>query len=374
MKAEILKENFKNGLNTTERIAGKSLSLPVLDSVLMEAEDNFLSFCSTDLETAVKLWVLTRIIKKGRVAIPVKFLSSFVSLLPNEKIILEEKKQGLYIECKNLKNQIQGFNPEEFPLIPKFDNLEYLEVDNRKFCQGLSQVVEVASLSQTRPEISGIYFVFSKNSLKIASTDSFRLAEKTIALFSPVKKEFSFILPQKPAKEIINILGEKDGLLKIYFSSHQAMFEFPMKGADHPQVQIISRLIEGEYPNYEEIIPKKFKTHIILKKDEFLNHIKTASLFSSKINEIKFTIKAQSNEIEIFSQNPEIGQSQSVVSGKTEGESMEISFNHKFLIDGLANIKSSEVIFDINKEDGPCILKPVGDASYIYVVMPIKAT
>jgi len=374
MKIEIIKENFKNGLNIIEKIVGRNLSLPILDNVLMEAEDNFLSLISTDLETAIKLWILTKIVKKGKVAVPAKFLSSFISLLPNEKIILEEKKQSLYIECKNLKNQIQGDNPEEFPIIPEFNNLEYLEVDNKKFCQGLSQVVDVASISQTRPEISGIYFIFSKNSIKIVSTDSFRLAEKNITLESPVKKEYSFILPQKPAREIINILGEKEGALKIYFSPHQTMFEFPMKEVVHPQVQITSRLIDGEYPNYEEIIPKKFKTHAILKRDDFLNQIKTASLFSGKTNEIKITVNSSNKEVEIFSQNPEIGQSQSVVTGKIEGDSIEVSFNHKFLIDGLLNIKSSEVVFDISKEEGPCVLKPVGDASYIYVVMPIKST
>ena len=134
MKAEILKENFKNGLNIAERVVGKNLSLPILDNVLISAEDNFLSLSSTDLETAIKLWILTKIIKKGKVVVPVKFLSSFVSLLPNEKITLEEKNQGLYVECKSFKNQIRGFNPEEFPLIPEFDNLEYLEIDNKKLC------------------------------------------------------------------------------------------------------------------------------------------------------------------------------------------------------------------------------------------------
>lgn len=208
----------------------------------------------------------------------------------------------------------------------------------------------------------------------MVSTDSFRLAEKSIILESPIKKECSFILPQKPAREIINILGEKEGILKIYFSPHQTLFEFPMKEVVHPQVQITSRLIDGEYPNYEEIIPKKFKTHVILKRDDFLNQIKTASLFSGKTNEVKITINSQNKEIEIFSQNPEIGQSQSVIQGKIEGDSIEVSFNHKFLIDGLLNIKSSEIIFGISKEEGPCVLKPVGDTSYIYVVMPIKST
>ena len=373
MKVEILKENFKNGLQITERAAGKNLSLPILDKVLISAEENFLSLSSTDLETAVKIWILTKIIKKGKVVVPVKFLSSFVSLLPNEKITLEEKNQGLYVECKSFKNQIRGFNPEEFPLIPEFDNLEYLEIDNKKLCEGLSQIVDIASPSQSRPEISGIYFSFSKNSIKIVATDSFRLAEKNISLEKPVKKDVSFILPQKPAREIINILDEKEGKLKIYFLPNQTMFEFGMQEAPHPQVQIISRLIEGEYPNYEEIIPKKFKTHIIFKRDEFLSQVKAASLFSGKINEIKIKADIQNKEVQISAQDPDIGQSQSSISAKIEGDPMEASFNHKFLADGLLNIKSSEIIFDLSKEEGPCVLKPVGDTSYIYVVMPIKS-
>jgi DNA polymerase-3 subunit beta len=373
MKVEILKENLKNGLSVVEKIVGKNLSLPILDNVLISTEDNFLSLSSTDLETAIKLWILTKIIKKGKTTVPAKFLSSFISLLPNDKVILEEKNQKLYIECKSFRNQIQGFNPEEFPLIPEFKNSEYIEVDNKIFCQGLAQIVDIASPSQSRPEISGIYFIFLKNTIKIVATDSFRLAEKNIVTEEAVKKDVSFILPQKPAREIINTLGEKDGKIRIYFSPNQTMFEFPMKDVAHPQVQIISRLVEGEYPNYEEIIPKKFKTQVIVKRDEFLNQIKTASLFSGKINEVKIKIDPQNKNIEIFAQDPDIGESRSDITAKIEGEAIEASFNHKFLTDGLLNIRSSEVIFDLSKEDGPCILKPVGDASYIYVVMPIKS-
>jgi DNA polymerase-3 subunit beta len=372
MKVEILKDNFKNGLNIVEKIVGKNLSLPILDNVLINTEDNFLSLNSTDLETAIKLWILAKIIKPGKVVVPAKFLSSFVALLPNEKIILEEKKQGLYLECKSFKNQIQGFNPEEFPLIPEFKNAECLEVENKRLCQGLSQIVDIVSPSQSRPEISGIYFIFSKNLVKIVATDSFRLAEKTITLETPVKKDFTFILPQKPAREIINILDQKEGNIKIYVLPNQTMFEFPMKEANHPEAQIISRLIDGEYPNYEEIIPNKFKTHIILKRDEFLNQIKAASLFAGKTNEVKIKTSNSNKEVQVLAQNPDIGESQSSVLAKIEGEPIEVSFNYKFLTDGLLNIKSSEVSFDISKEDGPCVLKPVGDASYIYVVMPIK--
>ncbi len=373
MKLEILKENLKNGLSVVERIVGKNLSLPILNNVLIDTEDSFINLVSTDLETSIKIWTLTKILNKGKVVVPAKFLSSFISSLPNEKIVMEAKEQNLYIECQNLKTQIQGFNPEEFPIIPKFDNTEFLEIDNKKLCLGLKQVIDVASPSQTRPEISGIYFSFSKNNVKMVATDSFRLAEKSVYLETPFKKEYSFILPQKPAREIMNILEDKEGVVKLYFSNNQVLFELPMAQVDHPQVQVTSRLIDGEYPNYQDIIPQKFKTIITLKRDEFLNQIKTASLFSGKVNEVKLLIHSDKKEVQVFAKSQDIGENTSSLSVDIEGESVEISFNYKFLIDGLQNIKSSEVTFNVSKEDGPCLLKPVGDESYVYMVMPIKS-
>lgn len=373
MKIEILKENLKSGLNIVERIIGKNTSLPILDNVLIVADDSFLNLVSTDLETAIRVWILTKIIKKGKAVVPAKFISSFTASLPNDKINIELKGQHLYVECKNIKTQIQGYNPDDFPIIPEFKNEDYLEVDNQKLCYGLSQVVDVVSLSQTRPEISGIYFSFSKNNAKIVATDSFRLAEKNITLGGVVKKDYSFIIPVKPAREIMNILENKEGVVKIYFNSNQVLFELGMKDSSHPQVQITSRLIEGEYPNYQDIIPNNFKTNIILKRDEFLNQVKTASLFSGKINDIKISVNVEKKEVGIFSKNPDIGEHKSSLDAKIEGGSIEVSFNYKFLIDGILNIKSSEMVFDISKEEGPCILRPVGDASYLYVLMPIKS-
>lgn len=375
MKLEILKENFKTSLSIVERVAGRNLSLPILNNILLKAEDNFLNLNSTDLETAIRLWILTKIIKKGEVVVPAKLLSNFVSSLPEEKISLEVQGKNLQIESKNFKTKIQGYSPEEFPIIPEFKNHpEYLEVKNKDFCQGLSQVVDMASSSQNRPEISGVYLSFSKNSIRMAATDSFRLAEKIIPLENSIEKDYAIIIPQKPAKEIINILEEKEGLLKVYFSTSQALFEFPIKESPNPEVQIISRLIEGEYPNYQDIIPKKFKTQTILEKEEFLNQIKIASLFSGKVNEVKVKVNNSKKEVEISSKNPDVGETNSTIKAKIEGDSVEASFNYKFLMEGLLKIKSFEVSFNLNNKEGPCVLKPVGDASYTYVVMPIKST
>ena len=373
MKIEILKENLKSGLDVVERVVGRNLSLPILNNILISTEDNFLSLVSTNLETTIKFWVLTKIIKSGKVIIPVKVFSNFISSLPNEKITMEARGYNLHVECKNFKTQIQGYNPDEFPIIPEFKSLGQTEVENQKFCQGLSQVIDIPAESQARPEISGVYFNFLKSNVKIVATDSFRLAEKNISTNGSIAKETFFIMPQKPARDVANVLENREGQTAIHFSNNQVMFSLPIKETKHPQVQIISRLIEGEYPNYQEIIPSKFKTSAILKKDDFLSQIKTASLFSGRVNEVKVLINPDKKELEIFSKSPEIGESKSSIEAKIKGELVEVSFNYKFLIDGIQNIKSSEVIFEVSKEDGPCVLRPVGDATYIYVVMPIKA-
>lgn len=383
MKLFILKEKLKTGFNIVERIVSKSLTLPILNNVLLSAKKNLLNLTTTDLEIGINYWTLAQIEKEGEIAIPIKLLSNFFSFLPEKKITLEVKNQTLYIECENYKTQIKGFSPEEFPIIPEISKTEkYLEIDIFSFCQGLAQVVESAALTPTRPEISGIYLSFQKNQIQMAATDSFRLAEKKLfyetETLPPSLKECSLILPQKTARELLFILSEKNPnirtpeKIKIYFSPNQIMFELPMIEIPHPQLQIISRLIEGEYPNYQEIIPKKYQTQIILEKNEFLNQLKAASLFSGKINEIKFKIDPKKEGIEILAQNPDLGQSQSFLPGTIKGEKVEISFNWRFLIDGILNIKSPEVIFELNGEGDPAVLKPVGDPSYIYVLMPIK--
>lgn len=374
MKIEVLKDAFQKGLIVTEKIIGRNLTLPILENILIKTEKNFLNLTSTNLETAIQWWVLAKIQKEGKTTIPARFLSSFISLLPEEKINIESRDGKLLINCGEYETQIQSNDPEEFPLIPEIKNDDFIEVENKSFCDGLAQLVEIVAPSQTRPEISGIYFSFSKDNFQLVATDSFRLAEKTIPLKQRGKRDYSFILPQKPARELISILSDKKGKTKIYLSPNQVLFEYPMEETDHPQVQVMSRLIEGEYPDYQEIIPKKFKTTLVLKKEEFTNQIKAAALFSGKINEVKLKVYPKKKKIEILAQDPDVGESKSSLPVKVEGEPLEISYNHKFLLDGLSSIKSSEVEFKLSGEDGPSLLKPVGDSNYIYIVMPIKTS
>jgi len=379
MKLSILQENLKNGLNITSRVAGKSLTLPILNNIDFKVEKNFLQISATDLEVGIRWWSLAKVEKEGEIIAPAQLLTNLIPLLPNKVINLKVDNKVLFIECENYKTQIKGFDPQEFPILPQVGGGEELSIDNNIFCQALSQVADIAAQNQTRPEISGIYLKLQKDCLRLAATDSFRLGEKTIPLKEKNKntladKEVSLIFPQKTAREIINILKEREGDLNIYFAPNHILFEIPMIETPHPQIQIVSRLIEGEYPAYQDIIPKKYETQVSCQRNDFLAQIKTASLFSGKTNEIKFKVDPKKNEVNISSKDPDLGEHEASLVGKVKGKNVEISFNHKFLVDGILNIKSSEILLEFNGEEGPAVLRPVGDPSYIYLVMPIKAS
>jgi len=373
MNFTILAKELKKGLSFTEKITGKNLTLPILNNLLIEALPNFLKISSTDLEVGIEWWGHCKTEKEGSIAVPAKFISQLVGVLPEEKIDIKTKGNNLLIEGKNIKTQIKGFSSEEFPIIPKFLKDIYIEMDGKKLKDGLISVVDMVSTSQVKPEISGVYFSFNKGSIKLVATDSFRLAEKTIKddFKNLFEKEINFILPQKTTRELINILPEEEGeKIRIYFSESQVMFETFLPNSTHPEINLVSRQIDGEYPSYEEIIPKTSKTKIILNKDEFVKQIKMAGLFGGKTNEV--LIKVGENNIEIKSQDDEIGESELSMSAITEGDEVKVSFNYHFILDALTNIKSSEISFEMQGNDRPALIKPVGDASYLYVVMPIR--
>jgi DNA polymerase III subunit beta len=372
MKLLILKENLLKGLNMVSRVTSKSITLPILNNILLSTEKNFLKISATDLEIGIQYWVLSKTEEEGSITIPAKFLASLISFMPDKKISLKTKGDVLFVEGENYKNEIKGLSADDFPVIPEVKEGEVLEVNSSKLISGFSQIVNTASPSQTRPEISGIYLSLEKRNIEMAATDSFRLAEKKILIEDSFKEKTSLIVLQKTIREAINIFGEDPSPIKIYFSPNQIMFESKMEELSHPRIRITSRLIEGEYPNYKEVIPSGFKTKLVLNKQDFLNKIKAASLFSNKVNEVKLSIIPDKKLIEIFSQNSDLGESKSQIKGEVEGEKIEASFNHRFIVDGISSLEGEKIILELNGEEGPGVLRSAQDESFTYVVMPIK--
>lgn len=380
MKLTILQNKLKQGLGYVEKVSIKSPTLPILSNVLLEAKSNFLKLSATNLEMGIHYWILAKVEKEGKIPVLANVFTNFINYLPQSSLLIEKQQNDLEVSYQGTKSKIRGLNPEDFPIIPKVEKEEKVSIRSSILCQGLSQIINIASFSTIRPEISGIYFLFQKNLLTLAATDSFRLGEKKIFFKTSldISSEYSFILPQKAALFLVSVLGERDEDIFLYFSPNLVMFEVLMEEIGHPRIQFVSKLIEGEYPKYKEIIPEKSKAETVFNRKEFLTQIKTAGLFAGRINEVKLGFDPEAQKVKISCQDPELGEHSSEIAAQVKGEKSEISFNYKFLLDGLQGIKTEDVVFALSEarsnEEGPGVLKPVNDETYLYVVMPIQAS
>lgn len=372
MNIGILQSKLKEGLGVIGRATSKSTTLPILKNILLRIEDNFLNISATDLEISVKWWSLVKVNKKGSTTIPYNSFFSFINLLPEKQINLKTEKENLLIECDDYKTKLNGINIEEFPIIPSVEEKSRISINSNILCEGLMQIIDVPSLSKVKPEISGILFSFNEDELKLVATDSYRLAEKKIFFKEKNKGDFSFILPQRTAKELINIFKDINKDIEIIFGENQIMFSVEMDDFNHPYIEVTSKIIEGNYPDYKKIIPEKIKTEIVLDKEEFLNKIKAASVFASKVNEINLNILPGKGEILIKSSNNDLGDYETKSKGKAQGDDIDMSFNYRFLLDGLLSIKSSEIVFGVIDNSSPGVIRAVGKDDFLYVVMPIK--
>lgn len=361
MKIIILQENLKNYLNLAEKITGHNLTLPILSNIVLTTDKNRLKISATDLDIALNVWVSAKIEKEGSVAVPAKLLNNFINQLPNQKLTIESDNNTLNIKTEGFNSVINTLDVKDFPLIPKIKNTDFFELENSILKNSILQVLNSASISETRPEISGVFF----NKFKLVATDGFRLAEKNLQ--GLLKKPFtSFILPLKAVQELTRLFDLSDeSKTKIFSEDNQILF-------DLGNIHLISRLVEGDYPNYEPIIPKSYQTRLVLDKEELINKIRISSVFSSKINDIKIKTNLSENKLEIIARS-EYGENNSEISIKGEGEDLEISFNYKYLLDGLLNINGEEVVFEFQNSSSPVLLKSKNDSSYIYVAMPLRA-
>jgi DNA polymerase-3 subunit beta len=290
--------------------------------------------------------------------------------LPNKKIDLSVKNNIVTLKCENYNSTINGLDAKDFPIIPKIKNDPILEIDSYEFKNALEQVIGFVSVSDIRPEISGVLFDFSnEKKIKFVATDSFRLGEKTLNIKNiKIKKGdiTSIIIPHKTIQELIRIISNQENTtLKISIENNQILF-------DLSETQIVSRLIEGNYPNYQQLIAKQFDTVITMRKEDIVKAVKIGSFFSSKINDVRFKVNSKKSSVEIFSQDVELGENLSEVSGEIKGKDLEIIFNHKYLLDGLNNINTEKITVGFNGEVSPGIIKPEGKDDFIYVIMPIK--
>ncbi len=367
MKIICLQEKLKKALSLISKITGKNPNLPILNNILIETDKGRLRVSATDLEIGMNIWISAKVEKSGKATVPASILSSFISSLPSDKVRLSTEKYNLIAQEGSYKAEIKGLNPADFPIIPQSKEKPFLFIKAKDLQNGLSQVYQAASFSDTRPEISGVFFQVTKeNTLKLVATDSFRLAEKTIKKIKGTQQERSFILPIKTTVELIRTLSESDAEVKIGIEGNQVFF-------DINDIYLTSRLIEGHFPDYERIIPTEFKTDVTVDKDKLLEAIKIASLFVSKINDITFNFSSK-GKIEIISSSQEIGSNNSAIKAEVRGEDLSLTFNYRYIIDGLSNIEGKKILLRMNGKEKPLLMKEVSSTDYFYIVMPVRET
>lgn len=368
MKVVCAYNKLKELVESGERIVSRNLTLPILNNLLLEAQKNSLIISATNLEIGIRGEFPCKVIQEGAVSVPAKIIRGIISNLAEEKIELETKKTNtLTIKAGSYKGELKGQPADDFPIIPTIKNKDSFRIAAEELAKALSQTIPFTSVSETRPEITGVFLTKGKGdeTVRVVATDSFRLAERMIFLKNKDKEQsFSVILPQKTAAELLHLLsGESE--IDISIEKNQVAFSLPSK-------ELISRLIDGAYPNYEGFVPKEFASEVTADRDELIKTIRLVSLLSSRINDICLRAEQKEGILRVSAHDPDLGENEATLKVEQSGETIEVHFNWHYLLEGLQQIEGKKVTLKFSSETKPALLRSVGKSNYLYIVMPIR--
>ncbi len=359
-----MKENLKKAFGNVEGGIGNGMMLPILKNVLITTDKGRIKISSTNLEIAITSFINGKIVEEGGITVPANILGGILNNITEQKIELISTDSKLKIKTDKSENVIQGIKDSEFPIIPQIKSDSFIELKGDILKKSLNQIINAAFPSNRRVELNGILF-FLNNELRLVATDTFRLAEKIINdnEFESNINELKAIIPLKVIQEFLKICKE-DKNVKIYFDPHQVLF-------DLEDVQIIARLIEGDFPDYQSIIPKNFITTVIIDKESLYEAIRLAAIFSSKINNVNIKLKTP-NKLIISNEESTIGENKSELEAEIKGENQELIFNWHYFLDGLRGVDGENVFLGFNSDVKPLLIKSPNKDDYFYVLMPIK--
>jgi len=375
MKIVGLQKNIKQGVFVTSHITGKNVNLPILNNLMIKVEENTIKLISTNLEIGITGIIRGKVEEPGSFTVDARVLTDYINLLPNKKVELCLQDDNLLIQSENYKTKIKGQSAEEYPLIPEIDKTSHYSVKIEDFKNAISQVILAVSTDENRMALSGVLFSIENNNLTLVATDSYRLAEKKIKLITNNDNEEikKIIVPTRTLQELQRILSgdysdnKEINEIKFYLSDNQILFALD-------NVEIVSRLIEEQYPDYEQIIPKEYKTNCTIDKQELVRAIKASAIFSKAgINDVNLDFLKDKNTLMVSAISGQTGENITNLESKIEGNDNSIIMNSRYLLDGLNNINSDTVKLEIVDGNTPCLIKAVGqEQDYLYIVMPIK--
>lgn len=377
MKLTILQKNLHQGLNTVGHIATKNASMPILNNVLISIKDGLINLSATNLEIGVTKQIRGKADKDGEITVDAKILSDYIALLPNEKIDISLDKKELKINCQQYNTVIKGQEAQDFPVIPQVDKKIGFNLSVASLKNALGQILFAINPGDNRLELTGVLFDIKDKTMNLVATDSFRLAKTELDFFLDLGQinadGLKVIIPFKTMQEISRIInsstdelsGDADQL-KLFLSDNQAMFVYQ-------GTTIISRLIEGHYPDYEQVLPINFKTEAIVDRGELSRAIKMASIFSANTtNAIDITIDSLEQKIIIEAVAGQTGSQQAELSAKIDGQNNSVRLNYRYLLECLNVLSAGQVIIKLIDDVAACQISAPKDDDYQYIIVPLR--
>ncbi len=364
MKIQVTQENLSKAISAVARVAVSSRNpLPILNNILLRTENNRLTISATNLEIAITEHIGAKVTHEGAITVPAKLFQEFISSLPSGTIDLETKEHKCTVASGNYNSVINGMLADEFPVVPKIEKGIEIQINSKELKKALQQVVIAASGDDTRPVLTGVYVHTYKGGLYFVATDSYRLAEKRVM---DCKEELSLLIPSNALNDVLRIIGDLDEEVVIATDNQQVVFRVG-------ESELVSRLIDGNYPDYRKLIPSSFSNTAKLPKDGFVNITKVSSLFAREsAGSITLKVDEIKKQLVINSVASQLGENTSSVDGDVTGDG-DVTVNSRYLLDALNVMSVKTLSFSFNGKVEPCVLKSDELPDYLHVVMPLKS-
>lgn len=364
MKLKVTQENLTKALGYVARVANPRGTLPVLANVLLSVEGNRLKLAATNLDIAISCYVGAQVQKGGALTIPARLFQDLVSSLPSGVIELEQDDMRLKVQTDHYKSIINGVSAEEFPVMPAIEKGTTWQVPANELKQGLQQVVFAASNDESRPVLTGVYFYTSdEGELYAASTDSYRLAEKRL---QKTDQAIQLLVPANALQDMLRIITDQTGEVRVVCDEQQVLFQAG-------DVELVARLIEGNYPDYKKLIPQAFQTTAVLARAELANITKVTSLFARESSgSIVLSVDESSGTVWIRAVASQLGENDASANATVQG-SGEITLNSRYILDALQAMDGKEVRIGFNGKLEPVVLSDPTKDDYLHLIMPLKS-
>jgi len=363
MKLQVTQENLSRALSAVGRIASGRNTLPILSNVLLSTIDNRLKISATNLEVALTETIGAKVSAEGSVTVPARLLQELISAIPDGIITLELAESRLLVTSDGYESVINGTPADDFPVMPTIKEGVSITLNANSFKKGLQQVVGSASSDDARPVLTAVYLHTYNGSLYAVATDSYRLAEKALVA---CKDEVSLLIPASSLQDVLRIMQDDAKDITITYDELQARFAVG-------DVELITRLIDGAYPDYRKLIPEAFKTTAVIQKTDLTTITKVSSLFAREVaGSVTIKIDADSGDVSIRSVASQLGENTARAKAQITG-SGDVTLNSRYLLDALSVISGGSVSVNINGKLDPVIIKDPAQADYVNVIMPVKS-